>query len=99
MMTDAEEIMKGEVAEVHHRSLREDPGVPHRNLREDVGVRHLVVTRTMISVKTGDTDCPKTIRRSTNNHNKTETDERANLVRKTGLYWVVAKLILIVINE
>ena len=67
--------MKGESAEVRHR-----------NLREDAGVRHPVVTRTMISVKTGDTDGPETIRRSTNNHNKMETDERANLVRKTGLY-------------
>ena len=89
--------MKGESAEVRHRNLREDAvaphrnltedaGVPHRNLREDVGVRHLAVTRTMISVKTGDIDGPETIRRSTNNHNKMETDERANLVRKKRLY-------------
>ena len=75
MMMGTEETMKGE-----------DVGAPHRNLREDAGVRHLAVIGTRISTKTGDTDRPQSIRRSINNYNKTETDERANLVRKTGLY-------------
>ena len=79
-MMDAEEVMKGKSVEVPPRSLREDAGVPPRRLREGTGVRHLPVAGKVIDPKA--VGALKSTRRSTNNRNKTETDERANMVRK-----------------